>query len=447
MDPEYTLLPFLQYIVVGGEDDLVTVYSMSEKRVVLRGQGHKSWVSVVAFDPYNLSYGDLPDGLDFSGSDEEGPVSGDDVVQHQNSNSSSTITNATTNSVSFNQSGSVRRQSHHRRTGAGSAEVNGDRSSQQHSQTSISGDTLSSMLPISSNSSNVTCYRFGSVGQDTLICLWDITEEALTRASRGGTCAMSPLNSGGFGGKFHLNASSHTTSFSCNATTSNSSTLQHGHNSSTCAISSNHVKMSNSNSMTSKDSGIATDTTGGGGGSSTSSAATSGSAVSSSGGGMSLTSRLASFTLGGGDKNKGEKEERSSGRGLRGNFSLGRSSKDKDSDKHGGSASSLPSSAKTVNSSCQNNSSAAPNSAGQQSLSEENGEGVRLGSILCPRIHDVPVIEPLVVKKIAHERLTALVFREECLVTACQDGYVCTWARPGRVVSKLTFCYRKEPSN
>ena len=35
------------------------------------------------------------------------------------------------------------------------------------------------------------------------------------------------------------------------------------------------------------------------------------------------------------------------------------------------------------------------------------------------------------IKKIAHERLTSLVFREDCLVTACQDGYVCTWARPG----------------
>jgi hypothetical protein len=50
-------------------------------------------------------------------------------------------------------------------------------------------------------------------------------------------------------------------------------------------------------------------------------------------------------------------------------------------------------------------------------------------------MNEVPVMEPLVVKKIAHERLTALVFREECLVTACQDGYVCTWARPGKMVS------------
>ena len=32
---------------------------------------------------------------------------------------------------------------------------------------------------------------------------------------------------------------------------------------------------------------------------------------------------------------------------------------------------------------------------------------------------------------LAVSRLTSLVFKEECLVTACQDGYVCTWARPG----------------
>jgi len=54
-------------LVFGGEDDLVSVYSFEEKRVVVRGQGHKSWVSVVSFDQYNIAYGELPDGLDFSG--------------------------------------------------------------------------------------------------------------------------------------------------------------------------------------------------------------------------------------------------------------------------------------------------------------------------------------------------------------------------------------------
>lgn len=50
---------------------------------------------------------------------------------------------------------------------------------------------------------------------------------------------------------------------------------------------------------------------------------------------------------------------------------------------------------------------------------------------------EVPIIEPLVCKKISHERLTVLHFREDCLVTACQEGFICTWARPGHVRSPL----------
>jgi hypothetical protein len=62
-----------------------------------------------------------------------------------------------------------------------------------------------------------------------------------------------------------------------------------------------------------------------------------------------------------------------------------------------------------------------------------------LGSPCCPRLEDVPILEPLVCKKISHERLTALVFREDCFVAACQEGYVSTWARPGHGVS-LSAC-------
>jgi WD repeat-containing protein 20 len=58
-----------------------------------------------------------------------------------------------------------------------------------------------------------------------------------------------------------------------------------------------------------------------------------------------------------------------------------------------------------------------------------------IGTPSCPRFDEVPVLEPLVCKKIAHERLTALIFREDCFLTACQDGFVYTWARPGYVVS------------
>ena len=62
-----------------------------------------------------------------------------------------------------------------------------------------------------------------------------------------------------------------------------------------------------------------------------------------------------------------------------------------------------------------------------------------LGWAGCPRLSDTPLLEPgslsspqyqkitvlfvVVTKKIAHERLTALVFRDECIVTACQVSY------------------------
>ena len=45
--------------------------------------------------------------------------------------------------------------------------------------TTISGGGVSSCPPPPHGSSAVTCYRFGSVGQDTMICLWDLTEEVL----------------------------------------------------------------------------------------------------------------------------------------------------------------------------------------------------------------------------------------------------------------------------
>ncbi|KAL3327798.1 hypothetical protein AABB24_035456 [Solanum stoloniferum] len=41
-----------KYILTGGEDDLVQVWSMEERKVVAWGEGHNSWVSGVAFDSY-----------------------------------------------------------------------------------------------------------------------------------------------------------------------------------------------------------------------------------------------------------------------------------------------------------------------------------------------------------------------------------------------------------
>ncbi|XP_050529545.1 WD repeat-containing protein 20 [Daktulosphaira vitifoliae] len=181
--------PDSRYIVVGGEDDLVTVYSISEQRVVARGQGHHSWVSVVAFDPYTST-----------------PAS------------------------------------------------------------------IEPCLP--------GCYRLGSVGHDTQLCLWDITDDVLHHVT-----LLSPIPAA-------------------------PNKQQNG------VIS--HIKQNGSTTFVQK-----------------------------------------------------------------------------------------------------------PSQDPMQLI----------GTAACPRFDQCPRLEPLVCKKIAHDRLTALVFREDCFVAACQNGYVYTWARPGTITS------------
>jgi WD40 repeat protein len=39
------------YLLTGGQDDLVTIWSFTERSIVARCQGHQSWVTCVAFDP------------------------------------------------------------------------------------------------------------------------------------------------------------------------------------------------------------------------------------------------------------------------------------------------------------------------------------------------------------------------------------------------------------
>ncbi|POS86733.1 hypothetical protein EPUL_001733, partial [Erysiphe pulchra] len=41
-----------KYILTGGQDDLVSIWSFSQSRIVARCQGHQSWVTAVRFDPW-----------------------------------------------------------------------------------------------------------------------------------------------------------------------------------------------------------------------------------------------------------------------------------------------------------------------------------------------------------------------------------------------------------
>ncbi|MCJ1312510.1 ERMES complex Ca(2+)-binding regulatory GTPase gem1 [Agyrium rufum] len=41
-----------QYVLSGGQDDLVTIWSFAQRRIIARCPGHHSWVTAVAFDPW-----------------------------------------------------------------------------------------------------------------------------------------------------------------------------------------------------------------------------------------------------------------------------------------------------------------------------------------------------------------------------------------------------------
>jgi hypothetical protein len=180
------------------------VYSFHERRVVVRGQGHRSWVSVVSFDVQNLAYGDAPDGLDFSGSDDEMGVGG--AAQLPAINSPSTAHRpleggAARQAVPAAGRGAVR--------GAGAvqeppcpAAAVGPVVAGPSNPALASPPEGRALHPAAGSPAReaVTCYRlgvgvfvrfviifylrrFGSVSQDTTICLWDLSEELLKQSA------------------------------------------------------------------------------------------------------------------------------------------------------------------------------------------------------------------------------------------------------------------------
>lgn len=359
-----------RYVVVGGEDDLVTIWSFHEKRVVARGQGHHSWVSVVAFDPYTTSYGDHDP--DFSGSDDETMPHNNHNHFHEKSNRLSTTS----------------------------------QSAGMHSNRNSCGSEL--------RMSGGTCYRLGSVSQDTQLCLWDITEDVLRQP----VCAKQrPSVAGGSvlsaSGAFN----------SGNGTTAATAATANHH--------SNNSKHSNSNNVNSKENASGNNET------SNNSTSTNAAVATVN----SLTQRLAGLGFG---ERKGDNHKRNFSLTMRG--ATGAAS----------AAAAAANSTVVQNSGGDGNKTSGTNANASSNLNSVGGAGLvggankkvssvmddpmrLIGTAWCPRFDECPVLEPLVCKKLAHERLTELVFREDCFVTACQDGYVYTWARPGHMVGPLTI--------
>uniref|UniRef100_H3CMF1 DM1 locus, WD repeat containing n=1 Tax=Tetraodon nigroviridis TaxID=99883 RepID=H3CMF1_TETNG len=327
-----------KYLATGGEDDLVTVWSFAESRVVARGHGHKSWVNVVAFDPFTTSLED-EEPMELSGSEED---------LHQG---------APNNTMHFGRvrtSSTLSRLSRHSSKGGGSAAVS---------------------------------YRFGSVGQDTQFCLWDLTDDILyprLPLSRAFTNTFGPsLSNSGSGGVNSTSAGGGTGGVEGHHHPPNTNT---GPSNAPTLPLPLPRSLSRSNSL--PHPAVANTSKGQG--------------ASEGSGGPGGIGRFATLSL---QERKSDKSGSSGGveKEHKRYHSLGNISKSNDK----------------IN--------VAPRSNRLDAAKV-------LGTTLCPRMHEVPLLEPLVCKKIAHERLTVLVFMDDCIITACQEGLICTWARPGKVV-------------
>lgn len=317
-----------KYLVTGGEDDLVTVWSFHEKRVVCRGHGHKSWVNMVAFDPYTcICCKDETSGL--SGSEVEVVPPALDGVG--NSHITNTAQNHPVNSLPLQH-------------------PNGK-------HIGVSNHNSSSTLLEASTSLHFISYRFGSVGQDTELCLWDLTEDVLKQPfgkSRTSSVGLMNVHSSFSALLPHCNSVAHSQK--------PNSVVAVVHNDiSSNANSDGHVQPVPN-------------------------------AV------MNASSKFASVAV-------SERKDASDKKEHKRNFSLASKNSDKSAVLKSNNVRFVDSAMKMY------------------------------GTHACPRLDQVPILEPLVCKKVSHERLTSLSFRNECIVTACQEGIILTWARPGKVVS------------
>uniref|UniRef100_A0A2C9JFM8 Uncharacterized protein n=1 Tax=Biomphalaria glabrata TaxID=6526 RepID=A0A2C9JFM8_BIOGL len=318
-----------KYIVTGGEDDLVTVWSFHEKRVVCRGHGHRSWVNMVAFDPYTSIVCDEtvsdvlgPDGEVLSGRTAQGVL-----TDGSNHISKSDLTGCSQDYTANNLP---------------QQQPNG-----RHVSTSnhYSPSTLETSTTL-----NCISYRFGSVGQDTELCLWDLTEDILKQPygkSRTSSVGLAGINS------------------------SSSQSLPRS-NSLPSSQKSNSVASVVANDVSSN-------------------AYADGHAHPIQNAVMNASSKFATLSV---SDRKDEKKEHKR------NFSLAARNSEKSSVVKSNNVRPVDSAMKLY------------------------------GTQACPRLDQVPILEPLVCKKVSHERLTSISFRNECIVTACQEGIILTWARP-----------------
>lgn len=310
-------------------------------------------MSVVAFDPFTTTYGDLEASDDCTGGETSGNCSNRHLLNDCQSSGVFSCDSMTTSGTSANQnhvssgnSGKAVKVNHVNNNASPSppsstnvnncaTNLNNVNRLSRHSRTS---DSMRLSVSEPHAARIPACYRLGSIGQDTQLCLWDLTEDVLKHpfgksrpASRVPLSDTSPCivhsNSKSCNSHHHQNLNLSNTNMpnSTNSIVNNCTAVC---NSVSHPSDREDVDIITGNAVNGSGGGTqATNTT-----SSTSSSGNGASSHNSSSGHGILSIRFGA--LGFGDKNK-DKEH---GKEHRRNFSLGSSSKSDKNSSSGGKA-------------------------------------------------------------------------------------------------------------
>jgi len=379
-----------RYAVTGGEDDLITVWSFEHRKVVARGEGHKSYVNDVAFDPYTTY---IPD-KGFSASTRHSICSGGEEVSDAQVSAGSSPT--------FEHSGSANSPYLGRATSESGVER------------------------------TLVAYRLGSIGQDTQLCLWDLSGDSLklrrpfsrgrSRSSRQVSRPQSIADLTGSlsqGDKVRKDQEEEQVD-------SQNQSLTRG--SGSHSPESEDVSKANHVRQLSGSKGAGPDER------------TEPSHVQSSPN-ESASAKDTATDLEKEDMKEDTKEVSPSTSSAQSSTQ----SSEKGSEKKDKKLKKPKTGKKTVKIQPQRMLKDPVKrvmrfvgniGGGGHAYRREAGSGSGTcfdpcnSDDIAPKMEEVNLIEPLAAKVISHERLTALVFRRDCIVTACQEGFVQTWARP-----------------
>nr|CAB3267688.1 WD repeat-containing protein 20 [Phallusia mammillata] len=396
-----------RYIVTGGEDDLVNVWSFCEKCVIARGYGHRSWVSEVSFDPFCCFYPNDSDMKMFYGM----PSVADLYPKHKalagqdcaNNNSCENVDNPTHSSTGMGDFVQRNNFSEDSRP-----HCNGEVGLMPHSNMrrlrTYSNVSKFSRLSIGLDPcSPPICYRFGSVGQDAHLCLWEIDENILFNSRKNRPTVLTTTQkrrpSVGSGGDC---------SAAYNSTTDSGSEVPvNGSSNSEYSSNGSYGQYHYYNNIS-------------GGNIDVSQLVTTAQSSNASNSGTSATLNL--------QKDKKHSRQNASN-GVASKFAtLGsHERKNKEGKEHKRNLSLPHFSFRSTS----NQNGGASTKYGILNKKAQPPQLIKtLGTTLCPKLDETTLLEPLVCKKIAQSRITGINFMEDCIITTCQDGYLQLWKRP-----------------